>query len=242
MSDNTTAPAAPAAPAPVAPAAPAAPAAPSVDPGATNPPVPAANPPAPGAPAEPAAPAEDSPWSDPVKAEAEIKRLRRESGNARTQAKQTAADEARQELAQTVGKALGLVQDETPPDPAALATAAQEATNRANQATVELAAYKAAGAVGANPAELLDRRSVASQLDNLDPTAEDFDAQVAAVVKKAVTDNPQLLAQAPVAGASSTDHAGGSGEVADLDAQIATAEKAGDHRLAIALKRRKANT
>lgn len=199
--------AAPAAPAPAAPAAPV------VDPAASGstPPAPAADP-APQAGQEP--PTTDSPWSDPVKAQAEIERLRRENAAARTNAKTAAADEARQELAQTIGKALGLVKDDTTaPDPAALATAAQEAANEARAAKVELAAFKAASMHGANPVELLDRRSVTNQLDKLDPTADDFATQVDAIVKKAVTDNPQLLVQAPVAGSSSTDHAGGSGEV-----------------------------
>lgn len=207
MSSITPAPAAPAAPEP----APAAPAAPVVDPAApsSTPPAPAADP-APQAGQEP--PADDNPWSDPVKAKAEIERLRRENAADRTNAKTAAADQARQELAQSIGKALGLVQDDTPPDPAQLATTAQEAVERANRAEVELAAYKAAGKHGANPVELLDRRSVASQLDKLDPAADDFAAQVDAIVKKAVTDNPQLLVQAPAAGPSSSDHPGGSGE------------------------------
>jgi len=161
----------------------------------------------------------DSPWNDPAKAKAEIERLRRENGADRTNAKQTAAQEARDAVVQDIAKALGLAKEETPPDPAALATAAQEAKaeteglrgeNRSLK--TELAAFKAAVTLGANAVELLDRRSVNSQLDKLDPTADDFATQVDAIVKKAVTDNPQLLVQAPVAGASSTDHAGGSGE------------------------------
>lgn len=232
-------PATPAAPAP-APAAPAAPVAPVVDPSAATPPAPAATPPAPGAPAAPAAPAEDL-WSDPVKAKAEIERLRKENGNDRTKAKTDAADAARKEMAQTIGKALGLVQDDTPPDPAALAATAQAAVAKANAATVELAVFKVAGKHGADPAELLERRSIVAQLEALDPAAADFNTQVDALVKKAVTDNPRLLAQAPVAGASSPQHPGGTGELVDIDAQIAAATAAGDAKLAIALKRRKAN-
>lgn len=161
----------------------------------------------------------DSPWNDPVKARAEIERLRRENGADRTNAKATAAQEARDAVVQEIAVALGLAKDETPPDPAALAAAAQEAQaetqglrDENKSLKTELAAFRAAVSLGANAVELLDRRSVTTQLDKLDPTADDYDAQVAAVVKKAVTDNPQLLVQAPVAGASSTDHAGGSGE------------------------------
>lgn len=183
----------------------------------------------------------DSPWNDPTKAQAEIEKLRRENAAARTNAKATAAQEARDSVLQEFGKALGFIKEgDDTPDADALTKAAQDAADEARVARVELAAYKAAGTLGANPVELLDRRSVVTALDKLDPTADDFDAQVVAVVKKAVTDNPQLLAQAPVAGASSTDHPGGSGEVADIDAQIAAAQAAGDNRRAIQLKRQRA--
>lgn len=233
--------------APAAPAASAAPAAPVVDPAASGSTAPAtaptpADPAAASAPQAGAPAAGDGLPNDVDALKAMVADLRKENGKDRTTAKTAAADQARQELAQTIGKALGLVQDDTPPDPAQLATTAQEAVARANAAEVELAAYKAAGTHGANPVELLDRRSVTTQLDKLDPTADDFATQVDAIVKKAVTDNPQLLAQAPAAGASSTDRAGGTGELADLDAQIAAAEKAGDHRRAIQLKRQKARS
>lgn len=246
MSGITPAPVVPAAPAvapvaPVVPAAPAAPVAPVVDPGAATPPAPAPAA-APGAPADPATPpAANALPTDVPALHAMIAGLRQENGNARTKAKTDAADEARQELAQTIGKALGLVQDDTPPDPAALAATAQAAVANANAAKVELAAYKAAGKHGADPVELLERRSIVTSLEALDPAAADFATQVDALVKKAVTDNPRLLAQAPVAGASSPQHPGGTGELVDIDAQIAAATAAGDSRLAIALKRRKAN-
>lgn len=47
----------------------------------------------------------------------EIERLRRENGAERTNAKAKAADEARAELAQTIGKTLGLVKDDEQADP-----------------------------------------------------------------------------------------------------------------------------
>lgn len=182
--------------APPAPAAPAAgtPAAPAVDPAAATPPTP--TPPAPGAPAATDPPSSENPWSDPVKAQAEIERLRRENGADRTNAKAAAADEARQELAQTIGKALGLVPDDTT-DPAALATAAQEAAVKAREAQVELAVYKAASTAEkkADPAALLDSRAFLTSVHDLDPAAADFQEKLGAAIKAAVEANPKLAAQ-----------------------------------------------
>lgn len=140
----------------------------------------------------------DSPWSDPNKAKAEIERLRRENAADRTNAKQTAAQEARDALAQDIGKALGLVKDDsTTTDPAALATAAQEATEKAREAQVELAVYKAAGAAEkkADPAALLDSRAFLASVHDLDPTAADFQTKIGAAIKAAVEANPKLAAQ-----------------------------------------------
>jgi hypothetical protein len=136
--------------------------------------------------------------------------LRKENGADRTKAKATAAQEARDAIAKDIGKALGLVQDDTPPDPAALATKAQEATETARTARVELAVFKAAQTAGANPVALLDRNSFTKAIAGLDPAAADFDTKVTAAIKAATTADPTLRARA--AGASSVDHAGGSGE------------------------------
>ena len=168
-----------------------------------------------------AADASDSPWSNEDTAKAEIEKLRRENAAARTKAKADAAQEARDAVVQEFGKALGFIKDgDDTPDPAALATAAQEATETARTAQVELAVYKAAGPLGADPDELLERRSIVAGLTKLDPTADDFPDQVKALIKKAVTDNPKLLAQAQAAGASSPDHAGGSGEASTDDDSV----------------------
>ncbi len=209
MPDVTPAPAAPAAPAPT----PAAPAAPAVDSGATGStvPAPAVAPVAPAAtPQAPAATGSELP--DDVEAlKGIIADLRKENGAARTKAKQTAADEARTELAQKIGKALGLVEDDAPADPAALATAAQEAAATARTAQVELAVFKAATTSGANPVALLDRNSFTKAIAGLDPAQADFDTKVTEAITAAVAADPALKA-APAAGSSSVDHAGGSGE------------------------------
>ena len=152
-------------------------------------------------------------WQDPDKAKAEIERLRRENGSARTTAKQQAADEARAELAQTIGKALGLVKDDkTPVDPAEITKQLADAQAAQRTTAVELAVYRTAADHGGDPNALLDSRAFLAKVSDLDPSAADFTAQVAAAVKAAVADNPKLKATAQAAGASTVDHAGGSGE------------------------------
>lgn len=160
----------------------------------------------------------DNPWSDPTKAQAEIERLRRENAAARTNAKATAAQEARDSVLQEFGKALGFINDgdgDKTPDAEQLTKAAQEAADDARQARVELAVVKAAPTLGADVAALLDSRSFLAKVGGLDPKADDFATQVTDAIKRTVQDNPKLLAQAQAAGSSSSDHAGGSGEAPD---------------------------
>lgn len=210
---------------------PDAPVTPPADP--TTPPV------APTPPVEPPAAPDptDSPWSDPKVAEAEIKKLRAEAGKARTDAKTKAADEARNELTQTLAKALGIVKDE-PLDPAQLTQELTTAQSTARQAQVELAVYRNAAQVGGDPAALLDSAGFLKSLADIDPSDA---AAVSAAVTAAVAANPRLGAvlDPKVPAPNPAQGAGGSGAPA-LDDQIAAATKAGNHALAIALKRQKA--
>jgi hypothetical protein len=218
-------------------------------------PTPAADPatpavPAPADPQTPAAavpdpatpPATDppkaNPWEDPKAAQAEIERLRKENGAARTNAKAQAADEARNELAQTIGKALGLVKDE-PVDPAKLTEQLTAQTTAAKQAQIELAVFRASGAVKGDPAALLDSRTFLAKLADIDPADS---VAVAAAITAAVAENPRLGVQAgprvpapnPATGSSAN------GTDPDIDSQIAAAQKAGNYALAISLKRSRA--
>jgi hypothetical protein len=139
--------------------------------------------------AEPTEPAKANVWDSPESAKAEIERLRRENGAARTNAKQTAADEARAELAQTIGKALGLVKDDETADPAKLIEQAQADKAAAQSARVELAVFKAASAVGGDPAALLDSASFLAKVASLDPSDT---SAVTAAIQEAVAANPRL--------------------------------------------------
>lgn len=200
----------------------------------TEPPVATATPTTPDPDPKPEPP-KASPWDDPAAAKAEIERLRKENGAARTNAKQQAADEARSELAQTIGKALGLVVDEQPIDPADLTKSLAESQADATHARVELAVFRNAAQVGGDPAALLDSTSFLTSLDGIDPTnSEAVTAAIAAAVEK----NPRLAvapattrtpAPNPAQGAS----ASGSPTTSDLAAQAAAN---GDWKQAASLK------
>jgi hypothetical protein len=166
--------------------------------------------------------------------------LRKENGADRTNAKTKAAAEARNAVLQEFGKALGFIQTDKAPDAAALMKTAGDAQSEARAAKVELAVYRAAGALQGDPNALLDSRGFLAKLADLDPAAADFQTKVTAAIKAAVTENPKLKAVLAT-GASSVNHAGGTGELTDIDAQIAAATAAGKPALAIALKRQKAS-
>lgn len=170
---------------------------PAIEPTPATDPVPAAATPA--APQEPAAaapePAKAAPanlWDDPKAAQAEIERLRRENAKDRTNAKAAAADEARKELAQSIGKALGLVKDE-PVDPTVLTDQLTKAQAEQRQAALELAVFKATPDADVAKA-LLDSRSFLAKVAEIDPT--DTTALVAAV-GEAVLENPALGKRLP---------------------------------------------
>jgi hypothetical protein len=114
-----------------------------------------------------------------------------------------AAEKAQKELAEQIGKALGLIKDDTPTDPAELLKQAEEQKaqiarerdenaeklrNYARKDALTVAADKAAGDL----ASILDSRSVNAEIEALDTTADDFAAQVEAIVSAAVESNPKL--------------------------------------------------
>ncbi len=202
-------------------------------PAPTEPPVATATPPAPEPDLKPEPP-QANPWDDPAAAKAEIERLRKENGAARTNAKQQAADEARSELAQTIGKALGLVVDEQPIDPADLTKSLADSQADATRARVELAVFRNANQVGGDPAALLDSTSFLTSLNGIDPTnSEAVTAAIAAAVEKnprlGVSVAPRPPAPNPAQGAS----ASGSPTTSDLAAQAAAN---GDWKQAASLK------
>ncbi|MFI8104712.1 hypothetical protein [Streptomyces sp. NPDC086023] len=181
---------------------------------------PAGNPPAPAPAAPPAAPpaaAEGDVKSLPAWAQKALADARAEAGKERTTAKANAAAEARQELAQQIGKALDLVQDDKPADPAELTATITTQTTRIGELegtvrtqAVELAVHGAAARLGANAPALLDSRTFLKAVEGLDPTAADFTTKLDVAITTAIEQNQQLRGgQAPRRGGG--DFAGGPG-------------------------------
>jgi hypothetical protein len=205
----------------------------------------------PGAPVSTAAPASpatspsngtgETPEQTIARLDAELKAARAEAGNQRVNAKRAAAEEARQELANTVGRALGIIPDEVL-DPAKLQERVNASEAAARQAATELAVFRVAEGLNANAGALLDSRTFLSKVEAIDVT--NFDA-VAALITEAMAENPLLAkvapAPAPAPGLRPNPAQGSSagGGPLGLDAQISAAEAKGDTRLAIRLKSQK---
>lgn len=150
--------------------------------------------------------------------EKELADARKEAAKDRTTAKQQAADDAVKALTEKLGKALGLVAEDTPPDPKALAAAiAQKDTTIADKdkviqaQTVELAVWARAAKAGARASALLDSRSFMTTLAELDPTSKGFTTALDNAIKAAVKDTPSFAATT-AATASGGDLSGGTGE------------------------------
>lgn len=152
-----------------------------------------------------------------------IKETRKESGDHRVKAKEyesklSAAEQARQDQLDAIAQALGLKDADKPPSVddlteqlTAAQQQAQERESALRQLTVERAAERAAREHGADVDTLLDSRTFASKLADLDPAADDFAATVSDLVKQTVDSNPKYKAgQAPAS--SSGDFSGGPGE------------------------------
>ncbi|MEU6033980.1 hypothetical protein ABZ801_01080 [Actinomadura sp. NPDC047616] len=207
--EPTPSPAQPVDPAPAAPQAPAPEPVPSQAPTPAAPPTPAPTP-APPAPAEPV-PTPPAPTGKAAKqpepgdiaslpewARKLVSDARSEAAKARTTAKQAAAEQARAELTTQIGKALGLITDEDDaPDPAQLTEQLVQAQNDARRHRVELAVYQAAGRLGADPDAILDSRSFAEAVADLDPEDEAFSARLTEHIAAALETNPRLRATPP---------------------------------------------
>ncbi|MET9973929.1 hypothetical protein ACFYOI_03560 [Streptomyces microflavus] len=148
--------------------------------------------------------------------EKDLKAANSESAKARTTAKKAAADEARTEIVQELGKALGLIKDDdkdaAPPDPAALTAKIEQATAAHRETAVELAVYRGAGKHKADPDALTDSRAFLASIKGLDPSDEGFSKAVNAAIKKAVEDNPKLKVGTQTPDSSAGDFGGGTGD------------------------------
>lgn len=193
--------------------------------------------PEPQPPAAPEPVAAETPEAQIARLENDLRAARAEAGKTRVNAKAAAADEARSELAQQIGRALGLVKDE-PVDPVKLTEQALAAAAQARQAQVELAVFRAAQTTGADPVALLDSRAFLTSLTDVEPG--DVTA-INAAITAALSSNPRLGKADPTppqgGGMKRNPAQGGSASPPlGLAEQIAAATQAGDTRAAIRLK------
>ena len=158
----------------------------------------------------------------PAEVQKIITDARADAGKARTTAKAQAADAARAELLAQIAPALKALGVDVPggeqvtpeqlakqltEEAAARKVSDETARNFQREHQILLSAINA----GADHTRLLDSRSFLAKVATLDPAPEDFTANIDAAVKAALTADPKLKS-APVAGASTVQHAGGSGE------------------------------
>ncbi|GGW41314.1 hypothetical protein [Streptomyces xantholiticus] len=147
-----------------------------------------------------------------------IREAREEAGKARTTAKENAAQAARQELLETLSKAVGLDTSAKPPTPEELTRQLTTATTErtvaqedAAAARIELHVFRTATRLGADAEQLLDSRSFCDAIDAIDAKdPKKFTEEVETAINNAISANPQLRAgQVPRRGGG--DFAGGPG-------------------------------
>ncbi|WP_052372146.1 hypothetical protein [Nocardia otitidiscaviarum] len=139
-----------------------------------------------------------------------VKKLRDEAAAARVKGKEAAeqaakeaAEKAQRDLSEQIGRALGLIKDDTPPDPAELLKQAQDreaqlaaerdaAAQELRSLRIEKALNAAADKCDGDTTILVPYLAGTGALKNLDPSADDFASQVEQIVSAAVEFNPKL--------------------------------------------------
>lgn len=142
----------------------------------------------------------------PAWAQKHIRELREENKRSRLETKQSAVEEAtkaaREQMAQDLGRALGIIPpegeeggaDDAPLTAEQLTELLAAERTSTQTARVELAVFKAAGAHSADPGALLDSRSFLDAVKGIDPT--DAEA-INKAIEEAVANNPRLKLAEP---------------------------------------------
>lgn len=143
--------------------------------------------------ATPAAPVAAPDFLADPKVAAYVKELRDEAAKFRIAAK-TATSEGEAKL-KAIAQALGLGNE--PADPVKLqeTLAARDAELR--QVRTEGKVRSMASKVSADAEALLDSRSFVKAIASLDPTADDFEADMSSAIQAAISSNPKLKIAAP---------------------------------------------
>jgi len=153
----------------------------------------------------PAAPETEDVTSLPQWGQDLVAKLRAEAAKARTTAKQTAAEEARQQLTADVARALGLAGDD-PVTPEKLTEQIAAAQDAAWRSGTELQVHRVAARLGADPEALLDSNAFIDSLDDLvdvDPRSAEFATQLETKVQAALEKSPNKYKAAGLASAPS---------------------------------------
>ena len=175
----------------------------------------------------------ETPEAKATRLEAEVAKLRRENAADRTSAKAKAAEEAKAELAQTIGKILGTVKDgDKAPTVDELTQQLAEQTKAANSsaaarrdAAAELVVWRNATELGIDATAVTDSVAFSKAIQDLDPSDDKFDESVKKAAQAAAENNPKLKATAQGAGSSSADHGrpGGGSSNTNKDATLESA-------------------
>lgn len=156
-----------------------------------------------------------------------LKAARDEAAQNRIKAREAASE--KDQLIQTLGKALGLVKDDDEqgkgPDAEALAAQVEKSQTEATSAARELAVYKAAVKAGGDPDALLDSRRFLDSIKDVDPTDG---TKITDAIKAAVNDN-QNLASRRAPGASTADTASGPGGGSTPKAEVSLEDALASH-------------
>lgn len=152
-------------------------------------------------------------WALTEKLRAEIAQLKDPATTSRQAQKLAAeaAEQAKRDAYAELGRSLGLVDDDDA-NPDVLAERIEQAQDFAWKSGVELAVYRGASALGADPSALLDSLSFIQSLDALSedtPGTPEFDAALAKAIAAALEQNPTKYKAAQAAAPVSPGQAPG---------------------------------
>lgn len=124
--------------------------------------------------------------------------LRKEAAGNRTKGKeaaQKATQQAQADIAQQIGKALGITSDDGDKQTASvdeLTAQVAEAQQAKRQSQIDLAIFKSASEHSVNAGALLDSRAFQESVKDLEPDSDGFEDNLGAAIKAAVEKNPHL--------------------------------------------------
>ena len=133
---------------------------------------------------------------DPERAARLIERLRAESAEEKTKARNAEAKAA--DTLKAVAKALGLADDDKP-DPAALAAQLEQARSDERQRRAELQILRIAPGLEADADALLDSQAFSKAITGLDPEAGTFRDAIEDAIRDFLSKSPRYRLPAPVA-------------------------------------------